>query len=88
MVGPERTGLHIIMSCTSVSHACFGLREWAVVAMRNLLEDNFENQQLLEMLAPQEAINSDALASLGFGIDLDSRGHVQVVSPRPNNINE
>ena len=88
MVAPERTGLHIIMSCTSVSHACFGIREWAVVAMRNLLEDNFENQQLLEMLAPQEAINSDALASLGFGIDLDGRGHVQVVPPRPNNINE
>lgn len=80
-----RTGLHVIMSCTSLSFACIGLREWAIVALRNLLEGNAENQHALESLSPQEAVPSDELARLGFSIDLDSKGVVQVVPPKSNN---
>jgi hypothetical protein len=79
-----RTGLHIIMSCTSLSYACVGLREWAIVALRNLLEGNVENQRALESLSPQEAVNSDELTRLGFGIDLDAKGTVRVVPPKTN----
>ena len=76
-----RTGLHVLFSCTSLSHACFGLREWAIVAIRNVLENNVENQRMLEVLSPQGAINSAELANLGFGIELDKQGHVRVTPP-------
>lgn len=79
-----RTRLHVIMSCTSLSYACVGLREWAIVALRNLLEGNVENQRALESLSPQEAVNSDELTRLGFGIDLDAKGDVRVVPPKTN----
>jgi hypothetical protein len=81
----SRTGLHVVLSCTSLSFACVGLREWAIVALRNLLEGNAENQHTLESLSPQEAVPSDELTRLGFSIDLDSKGVVQVVPPQSNN---
>ena len=32
----HRTALHVLLSCTSLSHGCFTLREWAIVALRNV----------------------------------------------------
>jgi len=47
------TGLHSLLSCTSLSYAVFGLREWAIVAIRNALDQNTENQVLVHELEMQ-----------------------------------
>ena len=66
----RRTGLHVLLSCTSFAHACFTLREWSIVAIRNVLHKNAENQALVAELEAQQAVQSPALESLGIRLDL------------------
>ena len=70
----SRTGLHVLLSCTSFSYGCFTLREWAIVAIRNALEGNEANQRLVERLEAQEAVQTPELQKLGLTIDIDGRG--------------
>lgn len=74
----ERNGLHVVLSCTSLSHACFTLREWAVIAIRNLLDSNELNQAVVAELEANQPIQSAELESLGIRVDLDSKGNVSV----------
>eukprot|EP00565_Helicotheca_tamesis_P003186 CAMPEP_0185725164 /NCGR_PEP_ID=MMETSP1171-20130828/1463_1 /TAXON_ID=374046 /ORGANISM="Helicotheca tamensis, Strain CCMP826" /LENGTH=739 /DNA_ID=CAMNT_0028393205 /DNA_START=33 /DNA_END=2249 /DNA_ORIENTATION=- len=74
-----RNGLHIILSCTSFSYGCFTLREWALVAIRNILEDNDENRDVVAQLEAQNAVNTPELQKMGVKVDLDKRGKVHVV---------
>lgn len=73
-----RNGLHVLLSCTSFAYGCFTLREWAIVAIRNVLEDNIENQTHVEKLEAQQALNTPELEKLGIDVHLDQRGNVQV----------
>jgi hypothetical protein len=57
----HRTALHVLLSCTSLSHGCFTLREWAIVALRNVLEGNEANQALVQQLEAQEPMQSAEL---------------------------
>jgi hypothetical protein len=57
----HRTALHVLLSCTSLSHGCFTLREWAIVALRNVLEGNEANQALVQQLEAQEPKQSAEL---------------------------
>jgi len=75
---PLRTGLHVLLSCTSLSYRCFTLREWAVVAIRNTLDDNIENQSLVASLESQKALNTPELEKMGFHIGLNANGQVTV----------
>jgi hypothetical protein len=74
----DRTALHVLLSCTSLSIACFTLREWAVVALRNVLDNNDDNQRAIEDLQAQQPAPSAELDNLGLRISLDGRGHVSV----------
>jgi hypothetical protein len=74
----ERNLLHVLLSCTSFSWACFTLREWAVVAVRNALKDNSANQECVAKLEAQEPVQSAALADMGVRVDLDPKGNVSV----------
>lgn len=74
----DRTGLHVLLSCTSYAHACFTLREWAVVAIRNVLDGNLENQALVEELEAQQPVQSQALGDMGIKVNLDAGGKVSV----------
>jgi Spinocerebellar ataxia type 10 protein domain. len=76
-----RNGLHVLLSCTSFAYGCFTLREWAIVAIRNVLEDNDENQNLIQQLEAQQALNTPELEKLGVKVHLDRKGHVHV-SPK------
>jgi hypothetical protein len=82
----DRNVLHVLLTCTSLAPYCFTLREWAVVAVRNALEDNAENRATLAELQAQQSVSSAALADMGVRIDLDATtGQVHVVpTDRPN----
>ena len=70
--------LHVLLSCTSFAWACFTLREWALVAIRNALEGNDLNQALVADLQAQEAVQSASLTDMGIRVDLDNSGKVSV----------
>ena len=73
----NRSGLHVLLSCTSYAQACFTLREWAVVAIRNVLQDNGANQQVVAQLESQRAVQSTELGNMGIRVEL-SKGQVSV----------
>ena len=64
-INAERTALHVLLSCTSFSYGCFTLREWAIVALRNVLEGNEDNQTLVERLQAQEPLQNVELEKNG-----------------------
>lgn len=76
----ERSGLHVLLSCTAYSHACFTLREWAVVAIRNVLENNAANQALVEQLEAKQGVQSAVMNDMGIRVDVEPKsGKVQVI---------
>ena len=75
----HRSALHVLLSCTSLAYGCFTLREWAIVALRNVLEGNLENQALVEKLEAQQPLQSPELEKMGFQVDLDRQGKVKIV---------
>jgi hypothetical protein len=82
----KKNGVHVLLETTTMSPACFGLREWAVVAVRYALEDNLENQQILEKLSPQQALMTPELSSLGIdSLKIDGDGKVRVASSNLKN---
>jgi ataxin-10 len=75
----ERSALHVLLSCTSFSHSCFTLREWAVVAIRNALDNNDHNQAEVAKLEGQQPVQSAELNDMGVRVEMDPRGKVSVV---------
>ena len=72
----QQTGLHLLLSCTSMALHCFPLREWTIVAIRNALENNYENQHMVQELQAQHAINTPILQSIGIDLNLDLKGNL------------
>ena len=73
-----RSALHVLLSCTSFGHACFTLREWSVVAIRNVLEDNEMNQQEVARLEAQQPMASAELMNAGVRVNMDIGGKVSI----------
>jgi hypothetical protein len=75
----HRTALHVLLSCTSFSYGCFTLREWAIVALRNVLEGNAANQELVEKLEAQQPMQNAELEKMNVKVDMNRQGKVRVV---------
>jgi hypothetical protein len=73
-----RNGLHVLLSCTSYATSCFTLREWAVIAIRNALEDNEGNQDVVAELVAQDSVQTADLETAGIRVQLDSKGNVSL----------
>lgn len=73
-----RNGLHVLLSCTTHATACFTLREWGVIAIRHLLEDNSENQAVVEELMAQDTVQSAELQQAGVRVQMNSKGNVSL----------
>lgn len=84
-VALDRNILHVLLSCTSFSFLCFTLREWAVVAIRNALQDNPDNQALVAALEAKQAVQSTELNEMGVRVEMDAKGKVNVVPLTPPN---
>jgi hypothetical protein len=54
------------------------LREYATVALGNVMEENDENQALLAELKPIEAVQTDELSQLGLTPELLESGKVRI----------
>jgi hypothetical protein len=77
--GISRTGLHVLLSATSLGHACFTIREWCIVAIRNAVENNEANIEMVRGLEANEALgDTPELKKLGVKVDLDDKGNVRV----------
>ena len=74
----NRSGLHLLLSCTSLSHTCFTLREWSVVAIRNALDNNNENQAVVAQLQAQQPAPSAPLQEMGVQMELEKNGKVSL----------
>jgi len=83
----KRTGLHVLLSCTSLSYDCFPLREWSIISIRNALEDNYENQNIVEKLNQQsvakDAASMQELDKMGLNVNMDAFGKVNVKEAEP-----
>ena len=73
-----RSAFHVILSTTSLSHSCFTLREWGLVAIRFLVENNEENQQVLAALEAQQPVQSAELQSMGITVEMSAKGVVNI----------
>jgi hypothetical protein len=73
-----RNGLHVLLSCTTYATSCFTLREWTVIAIRNALEDNTGNQDLVGELVAQDPVQTADLENAGIRVQLDSKGNVSL----------
>jgi hypothetical protein len=76
----NRNGLHVVLSCTSFSYGCFTLREWGIIAIRNILEKNDLNQEAVAKLEAQKVVNTPELEKLGVKLDLDEKGKINVIN--------
>ncbi len=75
-----RNGLHVLLTCTTHATACFTLREWGVIAIRNVLEENTENQSVVKDLMAQGPVESADLEEAGVRVQLDSKGKVSLAT--------
>eukprot|EP00536_Pseudo-nitzschia_multiseries_P008595 jgi/Psemu1/296981/fgenesh1_pm.220_\ len=73
-----RNGLHVLLTCTTHATSCFTLREWGVIAIRNVLENNPNNQAVVEELMAQGPVESADLQQAGVRVQLDSKGKVSL----------
>lgn len=73
-----RCGLHVLLSCTSFSYGCFTLREWALIAIRNVLEGNQQNQDMVAQLEAQKTVDTPELNKMGVKTVIDDQGNVRV----------
>ena len=74
----DRCGLHVLLSCTSFSYGCFTLREWALIAIRNVLEGNQQNQDMVAQLEAQKTVDTPELNKMGVKTVIDDQGNVRV----------
>ena len=82
---PRRTGMHVLLSTTSLGVACFTLREWCIIAIRNVVEDNPANAEVVQELEAEKTVSdTPELRKAGVEVELDGKGKVQV-KRRPDN---
>ncbi|CAJ1969294.1 unnamed protein product [Cylindrotheca closterium] len=81
----QRNALHVLLSCTTFATACFTLREWSVIAIRNVLEDNPSNQEIVAQLDANGPIQTAALSEAGLKVQLDSKGKVSLSTLKEEN---
>lgn len=65
----ELEGIPLILdNCTIDSNNPF-IKQWAIFAIRNLLENNYENQELVASLEKRGSADYSALRELGFQVE-------------------
>ena len=80
----ERTGLHVILSATSLAPACFTLREWCIVAIRNAVENNAANTETVRRLEANQVMDdTPELRRAGVKVEMDAKGNVSVKKRHP-----
>ncbi|GBG29024.1 Ataxin-10-like [Hondaea fermentalgiana] len=76
-------GLFIVLNQCNVDERSPFLREWGIVAIRNLCEGNEENQRVIAELRVQGTVQTSVLDKAGLRVELDESGKPKVV---PNKV--
>ncbi|KAG9319236.1 hypothetical protein KVV02_008077 [Mortierella alpina] len=76
-------GLIVMLSQCNIDDANPYLREYAILAMKNILTGNSENQALIEELQPIEAVDHPALQEARVTSRLDAETGCPVLSQKP-----
>ncbi|KAL3632250.1 hypothetical protein CASFOL_025234 [Castilleja foliolosa] len=69
----ERNGILVLLQQCVIDEDNPFLREWGVWSMRNILEGNMENQQLVADLELQNSVNSPEIAGMGLRVEINPR---------------
>ncbi|KAI7908156.1 spinocerebellar ataxia type 10 protein domain-containing protein [Cokeromyces recurvatus] len=69
-------GIPLILSQLKIDDSNPYLREYATLALRNLMENNIENQKIIEELSPQEVVQTKELSEMGITPELTQDGQV------------
>lgn len=77
-------GVHTILNHCVVDQQNPYLPQWSIVALRMLMENNLENQEIIRNLQSEKVVNSDAMKQLGIEVTkMDGdRPRVAVVHPQ------
>ncbi|GFP93073.1 ataxin-10 homolog [Phtheirospermum japonicum] len=69
----ERNGILVLLQQCVIDEDNPFMREWGVWSMRNILEGNMENRQLVADLELQNSVDSPEIAGLGLRVEVDPR---------------
>ena len=67
----EANGIESVLSCTTINEKNPILREWALLAVRNLCDGNRSNQRRIEKLKPRKVLQDPTLKRAGYQIRFD-----------------
>ena len=78
----ELGGIPIVLNCctSDVNHPM--LREWALVAVKNMLENNDDNQKLVAELQPQGKVMRNGSVGPGIEAEVGPNGQVTLRKTR------
>mmetsp|Transcript_9934 Transcript_9934/g.11401 ORF Transcript_9934/g.11401 Transcript_9934/m.11401 type:complete len:81 (-) Transcript_9934:714-956(-) len=68
-----------VLNCSNIDESNPYIREWTVFAIRNLTEDNPENQKIIAELRIQGAVDTPILEKAGVKIELTDDGKPKLV---------
>ena len=66
-----------------IFNLCLDISQWAVFAIRNLCEGNFENQRIISQFEKQGIVEDTTLLHDGINVELKD-GKIRVSSGRPS----
>ncbi len=67
----EVKGIEAVLNCTSINEKNPILREWALLAVRNLCDGNLANQRRIELLRPKNVLQDPTLKKAGYQVRFD-----------------
>lgn len=72
-------GLFVVLNQCNVDENSPYLREWSILAIRNLCENNLENQQAIANLRIEGTVNSSVIEKAGMKIEMSPDGKPKLV---------
>ncbi|KAI8967820.1 spinocerebellar ataxia type 10 protein domain-containing protein [Mycotypha africana] len=78
----EKGGIPLILNQLKIDDANPYLREYATLALRNVMENNPKNQAIIAELRPEEVVQSKELDDMGIVPELREDGKVHIKSTK------
>ena len=80
----ELKGIPIILQQCNIDSKNAFINQWAIFAIRNLCEDNQENQAVIASFKNQGVADNEALAKLGYEAVVRDDGQVYLKNTKKN----
>ncbi|CAH1164454.1 unnamed protein product [Phaedon cochleariae] len=70
----------IILDCCNMDTKNPFIMQWCILAIRNLCENNPDNQKMIAGLHQNGTVSSEILEEMGINLQSDNEGHLKIVS--------